>query len=652
MDGLPAELIFLITSFLLPVDIVTLQLVSRRLFRLARDEKLWRVRCFNESQAEALRKRRALLAGTLSPSPQASPVQAAASSLLQANHPPLVEPSPVSTSASTTPTTVLDRSSESSVENKRLSAVANWDPAYASEEVDWYEEYIHRHAPISLSPLRQPCDSLGDGRSSLEVRGMALFNQGSSEESRQGKIVVAPLDDGSVSLWNLQRPEHGSAKGRYGDVIARSRPGLLSINGQSKQGRSRTTLGRATMTSTGIVECVSVDNVRKKAYFAVQSGLNEVDLETLQVVSHKRFPYSIAALSETTYPVPLTVATTLSLHLHDPRVGPGESGAGKLLEGTTDCTEYAPMFQPGPQSIAHVRPHGIAGGAAGDGDIYVAGRFSSIMNYDRRYWPRLRCTLHSGARLSSMTTLPFVIPSLDPAAPTVPVQKPSASTGAHTIVACGEYNGRGSLELYGLSPPTQRPKSPHRHAQHSSFKNRQSASSSKLLSVAAHGTRLVFSDANGTLKWVERDGSTGVRQWNINAKLSRAPRDNPTSNGIFAAASSESSATLDAAIKLLCVSSDSGGSHLPTDDILLWTGERLALLTFSAHPAFSSPATSLSGTNADAGPSDVKAAEEPSARRQEQERVYGATMRRALEMQADEVRFMQGLGLGLGAARR
>ncbi|KAF2679641.1 hypothetical protein K458DRAFT_422188 [Lentithecium fluviatile CBS 122367] len=94
------------------------------------------------------------------------------------------------------------------------------------------------------------------------------------------------------------------------------------------------------------------------------------------------------------------------------------------------------------------------------------------------------------------------------------------STSGHTLIAAGEYKGKGSLELYGLSSD------PHRSINlsdnrttrnnHACYQNRQTASSSKLLSVAPHGTRLVFSDGDGNLKWVERDGSTPVRHFNIN----------------------------------------------------------------------------------------------------------------------------------------
>ena len=37
-----------------------------------------------------------------------------------------------------------------------VRAMASWDPTYPDEMVNWYDEYIARHAPLSLSWLEQP----------------------------------------------------------------------------------------------------------------------------------------------------------------------------------------------------------------------------------------------------------------------------------------------------------------------------------------------------------------------------------------------------------------------------------------------------------------------------------------------------------------
>jgi hypothetical protein len=67
----------------------------------------------------------------------------------------------------------------------------------------------------------------------------------------------------------------------------------------------------------------------------------------------------------------------------------------------------------------------------------------------------------------------------------------------------------------------------------------------------------------------------------------------------------------------------------------LWTGGKLGLLGFSSKPGFT----------ADSFGEVVKAAEEE--HREREERVYRDTMGTALQRQADEVRFLGGLELGI-----
>jgi hypothetical protein len=202
-----------------------------------------------------------------------------------------------------------------------------------------------------------------------------------------------------------------------------------------------------------------------------------------------------------------------------------------------------------------------------------------------------------------------------------------------TIVACGEYNTKGSLELYGLSPlPHLSNNSSHSSAgklQNSTFKNRQTTSGSKLLSVSNHGTRLVFSDGSGTLKWVERDGFTEVRRWNISNGAIEAPR------GIFGTLGDSYMDSGDGDIVRKILHTNVGQSMRPNaDDLLLWTGDKLGLLSFSGKPGFSAESF------------EERAKTSHEEHKEREERVYGETMRRALERQADEVRYMTGLGLG------
>jgi hypothetical protein len=158
------------------------------------------------------------------------------------------------------------------------------------------------------------------------------------------------------------------------------------------------------------------------------------------------------------------------------------------------------------------------------------------------------------------------------------------------------------------------------------MRNRQTSSNSKLLSVSNHGTRIVFSDGDGNVKWVERDGFTEVRQWNIyndalepsNSRLERMFID---------------SGPGDIVRKIVRANADQRKRPPNSDDLVLWTGEKLGLLSFSSKPGF----------RAESFEEVVKNVEEKHQEREE--RAYRDTMGRALQRQADEVRFVGGLGI-------
>lgn len=164
-------------------------------------------------------------------------------------------------------------------------------------------------------------------------------------------------------------------------------------------------------------------------------GLVEVDLETLSVVSHETFPFSITALSEAKSSIPLTVGTDRSLYLHDPRARrasrPAGSNSDRLdsydalfdVVDRSKNSDIRTLLNPEPNPLythlSHSKPLSIlhlpTSGSEwdGNGEIYVAGRFSSILNYDRRYFPKLKGTIHSGARLASMACLPYPFASME-----------------------------------------------------------------------------------------------------------------------------------------------------------------------------------------------------------------------------------------------
>ncbi|KAK7738067.1 class II myosin [Diaporthe eres] len=419
----------------------------------------------------------------------------------------------------------------------------NWDPSYPGENVNWYDEYIQRNAPVTVNWLQQPV--LRDGAEStyIETRGVALYRPDNGQQGRHGLesvLAVSPLDDGSVCLWDVT-----GTKGRKGAICARSRPGILYIDGPSADNSSR-----SKRIDSGVTECVSVDSKLDIAFFAVQNR----DI----------------------------------LHMQRP-------GA------EADITD----------------------------EIYVAGRFPSILLYDRRMFPSIKGSLHSGARLSSLASLPVPFSTVDNelrregllSAEQIERSK-TKPPGGRTLIACGEYNTKGSLEMYGLQPSSQTPTSVPGGLSNSVFKNRQSSSDSKLLSCINQGTRLVCSDGSGRIKWFERDGFTEVRRVKIgHCERAQAP-------SLFA----NMPGSDDIARKLLATQGGSENS-VNGNDLLFWTGENLGLVAFTSSPAFT----------AEDFEEEARSAAE--LEKEKEERIYSEKMRKALERQADEVRFVRNLGL-------
>jgi hypothetical protein len=128
--------------------------------------------------------------------------------------------------------------------NEKIRIMANWDPSYPGEEVNWYDEYIARNAPISTSWFQQPRNRESAEHEYLEVRGMAIYTRPGEPSSA---LAVAPLDDGSLCLWDISGTE-----GRKGSIVARSKSGILSVDPTPQTG----TGPRSKMISTGVTECV------------------------------------------------------------------------------------------------------------------------------------------------------------------------------------------------------------------------------------------------------------------------------------------------------------------------------------------------------------------------------------------------------------
>ncbi|KAJ5659829.1 hypothetical protein N7507_006280 [Penicillium longicatenatum] len=659
MDKLPVEILTKVIDLLTPHEKVQLQSVSKKFFDLARDNNLWKLHCYEQSWAALQSSRPAggmsesLL--THSTAPLSTLGQSSLRELIQPPPPQLEETVPNDTRG-------LSMS-------ERARAASDWESSIEGEHVDWYSEYIARHGPMSLSWIQQPMFQNGEGRKRTphEVKGMGLLKDWSS--ARQNKIV-APLEDGSVCIWDLNHSHCGDSSSSKGKILGLSEPGLLMKNLSRRRDHSPS---KTSLEFINMGEGVSVDSFRHRAYLAAGNVLNEVDLETLKLISQQRYPWSIFALSqETDYSVPLTLATTLSLQIHDARLPATEEEEAISLRceensaplvpeldifshsdsprlqlqpnglpphrirspAPSDDTNYAPLFQPGPLSILHPpAPH--------VNSILLAGRFPSILCYDRRFFPRLQSTVHSGGRICGLTSAPE---------PRFPVFKDSDYPTSHSVVACGDYNGRGSLELYNLSSSSQDPLS--RPSDRSStltpqYNNRQSAASSRLLSVASHGNRIVYSDAEGNIKWVERNGRAEVRRWNINTSQPQIPffrneastgepgTEDPQPRGLWPTSQPDNHSS-EVARKILPT-----GGNLTGDELLVWTGERIGRIKFSIPAGPGLKDDEDEWFMHDEVDDETREVMRHKLRDEwEKERKYEDTMRRALERQADEVRWM------------
>lgn len=148
---------------------------------------------------------------------------------------------------------------------ERLRIRANWDPSYLNEQVSWYDEYIHRQAPTVVNwfePARRK--DANDRWINVEARGVALYRPGNytiDSDASHTVLAISPLDDGGICIWDAN-----GTRGKKGSIFAQSKPGLLFVDGP--QGDNNRASKRV---DSGVTECVSVDNQRHRAFFAVQS---------------------------------------------------------------------------------------------------------------------------------------------------------------------------------------------------------------------------------------------------------------------------------------------------------------------------------------------------------------------------------------------
>ncbi|KAI5927243.1 hypothetical protein F4810DRAFT_352061 [Camillea tinctor] len=622
LESLPDEILLQILSFVESRDIVKLQFLSRKFLRLCRDGNLWRNRCLS---ASALHERVQLSrwgsdwideGGTSLRNTQALPGPGNQPEDQSELHWSLVEN--------------LSLLGSKKREREHIRIAANWDRTFDDEGINWYDEYIHRNGPIAVSWFEQPHLKDGSTKNTIDVGGVALYKPSPVAHEL---FAVSPLDDGSICLWDVK-----GTRGRKGSILSKSGPGILCSGGPGTDLSKR-----SKMINPGVTECVTIDSQRRRAFFAVQSHLIEVDLETLAVVGDQPFEWSITTLSAADPRIPLTVGTFNGLHLHDYRTSHRyRTDYGERIDHSTHKNDldfsrvldsnplppYASLAQSGPQSILHLERPGDRTQLSDD--IFVAGRFSSILHYDRRMFPAIKGSIHSGARLCSLASLPYPFSSVDNELrrqyklSEEQVKKAKAVPGGRTLIAGGEYNTKGSLEIYGLSSgPDDLPRS--RVSHDSTMKNRQTASKSKLLSVINHGSRIVFSDGQGYLKWVERDGFTEVRRHKIGKSEKVVQRS------LFGSMPGSD----EIARKLLSTQTGQDSNALANnDDVLFWTGEKLGILGFSSQPGFS----------ADDFEETTRTPEEIAI--ENEGKLYSERMRLALERQANEARFVQNLGAG------
>lgn len=364
----------------------------------------------------------------------------------------------------------------------------------------------------------------------------------------------------------------------------------------------------------------------------------------MSVVGCESFPWSITALSPANATVPLTIATSLGIHLHDYRSrastpmdyderadGFGSTGAQYFYEQGlrnlfTDVPlpPYAPLAQPGSLSILHLQEPGSLADLSDD--IYVAGRFTSILHYDRRIFPSIKDTIHSGGSLCSMTSSPYPFSGLCSERrrrgqmSVDDVNESKTLRGGRTLIACGEYSSKGTLEIYGLSPsPDLSGK-----MEIAGHQNRYTASGAKLLSVVNHGARIAVSDAQGYVKWFERDGLTEIRRCRIgHCEGPRRDQGEESGPAVFNRD--------DMARKILPTGPVGGGTKANDNDLLFWTGDKLGSVGFTAgdgtlpHDFF--------------GPGEFD-------ERGEEESNYDETVRQALMRHAEEARWLGELRAG------
>ncbi|ATY58840.1 F-box domain containing [Cordyceps militaris] len=614
-DELPDEILLQIIAYLEPYHITCLQLVSRKLQELCLDDELWKQNCFDSSPWYLhLQSRRLAPPAFFGHISDGHDTQIAAQDAVSASESiDRVTPQP---------SPPIDDSKRHRWQ--KMQDMCNWDPSFPTERVSWYDEYIQRYGPACISWLQTPRMRDRGLDAIIESRGVALYNPCSGDGGEKTMLAVSPLDDGSVCLWDVK-----GTRGKQGGIIGRSKPDILFIDGPGGQNQRR-----SKRIDTGVTECVSINHQNNRAFFAVQSHLIEVDLDRLEVVSRQSFEWSITTMSAINDGLPLTVGTSLGIHLHDfrthsiissdrsERVEWNESDVYKSIFDPKPLPPYASLSQPTPISILHLPKPGSHNLISDD--IYVSGRFTNILHYDRRQFPAIVGSIYSGGLIKSLASVPYPYSTVDYEVrrqgefPVEQVARIKRSGSGVTMIAGGVYKLKGSLEMYGLSSTVH--SNNRATLQNAAMKNRQTAASSTILSLTTHGTKIAFSDGSGLIKWFERDGFTECRRHKIGSCDARE-------KNLFS-----SSGRGEIARKIVSTKSCGDDDRPNNDNILFWTGERLGLLSFTTSRLYHSD--------------DFEARDEEAAAEEDKRQQYADKMRSALERQTDEIRLMSRFGHG------
>ena len=424
------------------------------------------------------------------------------------------------------------------------------DHERGEEKINWKAEYVARNADISIHWLRSHTTEA----SKTEIHGASTCNGGRS--------LFTVLDDGKVGIWDVN--PYGSRAGRR---ISWRGSGEASVAGTVNPSNSH----------IGFTETISVDDARGKAYVAAGQTVVGVDVRTLVPTERVGYTRAVTAMSTANDAgIAMTIATDRGgLYLHDPR----------SCNNPAPVTGFTQWDRPSVLSILHRGPHAI----------HVAGRFPSIVTYDRRFLSKVHSTIWTGARaLSSLSNLP-----------------PSQTYPHGGILAAGHGKSRTDRGFVNVHHPDPMISSRDgTSATHESKNNDRTMWCEKSVMYAIpHGCRIVCSDVAGQLFWVERDGGPVQRQCSL-----RSMNDEYDSPQIGSKI-----------MRLGCDADD------PRADLAVRTGTDVGIIGF--------------GAKKDVNGGLLEGEEEEEEKPESEEDDYRETMRRNLHKQFEDTRYLNSFGL-------